>query len=84
MGERTDPKVKNDYAFLQEIKKPNHTPTFRGLDRRTSVKRKLIQRRLNTKNVMIHMPATVFLKLVVKQTLWKSQIPSASIQSYQC
>ena len=32
--EKTDPIVKNDYAFLQEIKKANHTATVGGLDRR--------------------------------------------------
>ena len=31
---KTDPIVKNDYAFLQEIKKANHTTTVGGLNRR--------------------------------------------------
>ena len=31
---KTDSIVKNDYAFLQEVKKANHTATVGGLDRR--------------------------------------------------
>ena len=42
----TDPAVKNDYAFLQGIKKANHTATAGGLDRRHQSK--VANKRKNT------------------------------------